>query len=140
MASKDFNTLDERLAKVALRLDKNITALMFNLIRLIGIAVVIATPVLTGLARGNWRASLNLPIPTATTLLDKSGAQAIAQIEAVARSWRIGQTAFITNRLDYIETLNSSDSPSKQAPPRFIQIAIKKGVTASLTRQGTGLL
>ena len=92
--------------------------------------IVPATPVATGLARGNWRPSLNAPSTRPLTFLDPTGAATIARIIAVSRSYRLGDTIFIVNRVPYIGDLNRGSSP--QAPAGFVDTAIKAGVERGL--------
>ena len=126
MASTDISTLEPRLNDLADRLTNSVELLMTDVITFIGTAVVILTPVDTGFARANWRPSLNAPAPTPISFLDPTGTATISRIELVAKLWRVGQTAFITNRAPYIQDLNEGSSP--QAVDGFVELAVLEGL------------
>lgn len=132
--NRDMRTLQVRLDKVAKRLDTSMTRLIFEVIRLVGIAVVISTPVDTGFARANWRPSLNTPTSTPVSFLDPTGAATIARIELIAHQFRLGNQAFLTNRAPYIEDLNDGSSP--QAPANYVNVAIREGTTEAIQNFG----
>lgn len=79
-------------------------------------AVVMATPVDTGRARGNWQASVGTKVDTEVERADKGG-QATATTGAIKIGQMqvpYGQTIWITNNVPYIERLedgHSSDKP-----------------------------
>lgn len=133
MASTDIRTLEARLDKIADRLTDGVELLMEDLITFIGIAVVITTPVDTGFARANWRPSLNIAAPTPVSFLDPTGSATIARIETVAKRWRIGDTAFLTNRAPYIGKLNQGSSP--QAPAGFVEAAVTEGTREAIQKR-----
>lgn len=139
--STAFSTLDDRLNRVADRLTDNVVRLMTEIIISIGTAVVILTPVDTGFARANWRPSLNSPATSPISFLDPTGSATIARIETVARRFRIGDQAFLTNRAPYIGRLNEGSSPQRAAG--FVQLAVIEGITEAFQKRvltGTGLL
>jgi len=103
----------------------------------VGARLVPATPVDTGLARGNWRPGLNVPPSAAVTITDPTGAATIARITAVAKLYRPGNTFFLQNNLDYIEDLNRGKS--RQAAAGFIAEAVRAGVKAGIARFRGGL-
>ncbi len=104
----------------------------------VGRVLVPATPVKTGFARANWRATLNIPSSRPLTFLDPSGQATIARIVAVSRSWTLGDTLFIVNRAPYIEKLNAGSSP--QAPAGFVRVAVDEGVRRALATFTAGLI
>ena len=85
--------------------------------------VVIATPVDTGQARGNWRVSIGtIDYSTDSDSLDKSGNGSISMgIRTIQSGGGLGKIAHISNSLSYISRLN--DGWSMQAPKNFMQIA-----------------
>jgi hypothetical protein len=87
-------------------------------------AVVLATPVDTGRARGNWYPSINAP-STAVDFgaSDKSGSQAISAAQGVIASMRLGDTVWLTNNLPYILPLENGHS--KQAPQGMVDINLE---------------
>jgi hypothetical protein len=86
--------------------------------------VVKSTPVDTGRARGNWQATLGAPADGVVSTLSPSGAEAIAQADAVIATYRGGPGAVIciTNNLPYIVPLNNGHSA--QAPAGFVERAV----------------
>lgn len=97
-----------------------------------------ATPVDTGLARGNWRPSLNVPVQDPTSLPDPSGDGAAERIRSVARQYRIGDTVYVVNRVPYIGALNAGSSP--QAPPNFVETEVDAAVRRATDLVAGGLL
>lgn len=91
-----------------------------------------ATPVDTGLARGNWRPSLNFPVQDPTSLPDPTGAAAAERIRSVARQYRIGDTVYVVNRVPYIGQLNAGSSP--QALPGFVEAEVDEAVRRASER------
>lgn len=83
--------------------------------------IVLSTPVDTGRARGNWFPSTGSPTnqvdPDAS---DKSGAAAIAAVNALAGSLELGDVAWFTNNLPYILPLENGHSD--QAPIGMVDI------------------
>lgn len=88
--------------------------------------VVLATPVDTGRARGNWQASLSAPIKAEIKRIDKSGQSAInAGNSEIGKARDVEYPViFITNNLPYISALNAGTSD--QAPEKFVETVIKK--------------
>lgn len=84
--------------------------------------VVLATPVDTGRARGNWQVDLNR-IPGGEVVgVDKGGGATIASESAIIQTAKPFGTIQIANNVPYIGRLN--DGYSKQAPAGFIEAAI----------------
>lgn len=84
--------------------------------------VVVATPVDTGQARGNWRVSVGMVDKKTDQTEDKSGQGSISKgIATIQSGGGIGKVVYISNSLKYIEKLN--DGWSMQAPKNFMQIA-----------------
>lgn len=82
-------------------------------------AVVLATPVDEGRARGNWFPSINSPsseVDMAAT--DKSGSGAISALESVVAKADLGDTIWQTNNLPYILPLENGWS--QQAPEGMV--------------------
>lgn len=89
-------------------------------------AVVLATPVDTGRARGNWQVGIDTAVTDARDVLDPSGAGTIAEGAARVAGRRSGQTIFISNNVPYIGRLN--EGSSSQAPAMFVEQAVAAGV------------
>ena len=120
-----LKSLEGRLTRVSERLETSIVDFVASLAGEIGDELVPATPVDTGFARGNWRPTINLPATTPVTFNDPTGAATMARIRTVGRTYRLGQTLYITNNVGYINSLNEGSSP--QAPKGFVQLAVRKG-------------
>lgn len=88
--------------------------------------VVLNTPVLTGLARGNWQATVEAPTVVAVERMDPSGVTVIAEAAGVAARAKPGQTLFLANNLPYIGALNEGSSP-QQPEPGFVERAVAAG-------------
>lgn len=132
-----LDSLDGRLRRVASRLERGVERFVGSVVAEIGKELVPATPVDTGLARGNWRPSLNGPASTPIAFLDLTGAATVARIQSIGRQYRLGQTVYIVNRVPYISMLNSGSSP--QAPAGFVQASVRRAVSRASARQ-RGLL
>ena len=84
--------------------------------------VVVATPVDTGQARGNWRVSVGVVDKKTDQTQDKSGQGSISKgIATIQSGGGIGRVVYISNSLKYIEKLNNGWS--MQAPKNFMQIS-----------------
>ena len=84
--------------------------------------VVVATPVDTGQARGNWRVSVGVVDKKTDQTQDKSGQGSITKgIATIQSGGGIGKVVYISNSLKYIEKLNNGWS--MQAPKNFMQIS-----------------
>lgn len=82
-------------------------------------SVIRSTPVDTGRARGNWQTSVGQPTPNEIDRDDKSGAQAIGEVQARTPEGS-GQEVFLTNNLPYIYSLEFGSS--KKAPEGMVRI------------------
>ena len=84
--------------------------------------VVVATPVDTGQARGNWRVSVGVLDKKTDQTQDRSGQGSISKgIATIQSGGGIGKVVFLSNSLKYISRLN--DGWSMQAPKNFMQIS-----------------
>ncbi len=93
---------------------------MFDLDRVI----VQKTPRDTGLAKGNWIASIGSPYRGTTTKLHKTNNT--PSIERIRRPC----VSYLSNNLPYIERLNEGWGKKPQAPAGYIEDAIKIVVAA----------
>jgi hypothetical protein len=84
--------------------------------------VVLATPVDTGRARGNWQVSIDSFPDDEFDQMDKSGGGTITAGFAVMQNPKIYRQTVISNNVPYIGRLN--DGYSKQAPAGFVEAAI----------------
>jgi hypothetical protein len=85
--------------------------------------VILATPVDTGRARGNWQTTINTPVTGVTARESTSGAESIA--DAAANLGSLLDVVWFTNNLHYIEGLEMGTG-SAQAPEGMLRVnAIK---------------
>lgn len=110
------------IEELTLEIDREARALTLNLLKLL----VLATPVDTGRARGNWQVSSRTPRNTTLNVTDRSGGISISR--ALSGLERLSRRYWITNNLDYIEDLNRGTS--QQAPVRFVETAITRVLNA----------
>lgn len=81
--------------------------------------VVMATPVDTGTARGNWKVSSTPDTSYDNTASDKSGQGALQKIFVfISQNTKLGSVVYIQNNLPYIERLE--DGYSQQAPSGMV--------------------
>jgi hypothetical protein len=90
--------------------------------------VVLATPVDTGRARGNWRVGVNFDPTGEIERKSRKGSIAIkvGQSEIAGAKDKGLVDIVIANNLSYIERLN--DGWSEQAPAKFVEKAIRRAV------------
>ncbi len=132
-----FSELDDRMNKLGFSLKKGLTKVTKNVARGIGATLVDSTPVDTGLARSNWRATLNGPasgtIPPyspgnhlgISESANASGAKA-QQKQVIERfdASKLG-SIFLTNNVHYIGLLDGGSSA--QGGRDMVAIAITTG-------------
>ena len=87
--------------------------------------VILATPVDTGQARGNWFASLGRPVTSASSATSKTGASRIGGNAGVIAGALPEVDIYISNNVRHIGPLNNGSSA--QAPAGFIQQAVIAG-------------
>ncbi len=80
--------------------------------------VIKATPVDTGRARGNWQTAVGSPAQAETDRVDKSGGEAIAEVETKTPEGA-GQVTYLSNNLPYIDALENGSST--QAPEGMVR-------------------
>jgi len=89
--------------------------------------VVLATPVETGRARGNWQTTLNVPATGEIDRLDPDGSEAIGDGSGVINRAPDFPLIHIANNLPYIGALNYGKPPgrqhSKKSPLLFVELA-----------------
>jgi hypothetical protein len=102
-----------------IRVDKVRRASALELISL----VITATPVDTGMLRGNWQTKLNAPVTSHIVRLDKGGNAAIA--EALANLGSMVDVVYMTNSLPYAEKIEY-EGYSRQAPQGMLRANVAK--------------
>lgn len=127
----DLGTFAKRIRKIGQNIEKNSDEAVRRCALSVDATVVLATPVDTGRARGNWQVELNAPAVGATDNVSPSGREAIEQGKATIAGYKGGTkeaAVHITNNLPYIGRLN--EGHSAQAPAGFVEKAIEVGVQA----------
>jgi len=130
--SRSMDELGRRIGDLSKALASNIENVMAEVVTEIGREVVLATPVDTGYARGNWRPSINSPAESPISFLDGTGQATISRIAIVGRRYRTGDVVYIVNRAPYIGALIAGSSP--QAPPNFHVNALIQGERTAFRR------
>ena len=131
----DFNLSMEKFAEKTLdKLEAGFKKVAFGLSE----DIIMATPVDSGRARGNWFPEINSFSNQEDNNADGSGSVAISKVAAKTRALKLGQTFTLTNNLPYIVKLeyglyplNSKGSKtisgfSTQAPQGMVRINLIK--------------
>lgn len=121
-------TFARRMVQLGKRVEKRSNLAVIRTATVVNQAVVLATPVDKGQARGGWQAGIASPPPGTDGALDKEGSATIAQNNATIKRRRRGQDVFISNNVGHIGPLNAGSS--SQAPANFIEKAVAEGVAA----------
>lgn len=86
-----------------------------------GSAIILDTPVDSGLLRGNWQAAPHTPPAGVKTLKDPSGTAAIAALSRALAALQPGDALFLVNNLPYAEAVEYGRH-SRQAPAGMVRI------------------
>ena len=78
-----------------------------------------------GRLRANWQLSLDAPIYTEVKGQDKSGRATRSKAKQKMRTYKLDDTVYFTNNLDYAELIETGQH-SKQAPQGMVAINVKK--------------
>lgn len=106
--------------KTGLRMDVVVRKVALDVHR----SVVLATPVDTGHARGNWQVAINLAPDAELNVKDPTGAATIAKGATVLATLKAGDVAWIANNVAYILPLEYGHS--KQAPAGMARITVAR--------------
>lgn len=87
-------------------------------------AVIMDTPIDTGLARGSWWPSKGTPVMGGAQRMDASGLSAMRDVEAVVRTARFDDVLFLMNNVSYIVPLEYGWS--KQQPEGMVRINVAR--------------
>ncbi len=132
-----FSALPRRMNKLGGTITKGVSKLAQDVAKGIGATVVDTTPVDTGLARSNWRATISAPasgtIPPyapGVKLGIGEGANASAakaQQKQVIERFNVAKhtSIFITNNIPYIGALNAGSSP--QSAGSMVALGLQTG-------------
>lgn len=119
MANYDAANLDAWARKIDQELNRVVAAVCMDL----SSKVILRTPVDTGRARANWKATIDLPSSGTTLDTDKSGTSAIKEAERVSLG-AAGNIFYLTNNLPYIGPLEYGSS--QQAPRGMVRITVSE--------------
>lgn len=103
-------------------------------------ALVFATPVDTGRARGNWQTTLDAPVDGDLSVTDKVGGATVQRgLLVISSDLSVGENGYrrivIQNNLPYINRLNNGHSKLQQPVPGFVERAIVAGLQTVTERQ-----
>lgn len=126
--------LSINLHAIANAVESGVNRYAEKIARDIGFALINVTPVDTSLAKSNWilsvgdrvtnvRAAFALGSKGSTS--SHSGAAAFADLQKNLSSRKRGDIIHIQNNTPYIETLNGPNTPSRQAPPGFVENVVE---------------
>lgn len=118
----DLNQFSKRMGVLANQIPENADKLVRRVSVAADQAVVMATPVDTGLARSNWVATLDTAF---TGVVAEPNTNSMEQARgAIARyNGDVHASVHLTNNLDYIEKLN--EGHSMQAPAGYVRISLQ---------------
>ncbi len=116
---------ERRLRRIASRIVVNAGRAVKEAAIVADQVVTTSTPVDTGRARSNWRASLDSPAIGVVGPLDRSGQTAMSRARSVIAAFRTGvnRAIHITNNVPYIRSLDAGSSA--QAPAGMTAKAIQ---------------
>ena len=118
LITHNLNILANQLIAMPKIVEMNATNMVRKMALTLASGVIKATPVDTGLARGNWQVSLRSPINT--EISSKSGQESINKAKTVSLQFTLkDKSIWICNNLPYINALNNGWS--KQANAGFIE-------------------
>ena len=131
----DFNLSMEKFAEKTLdKLEVGFKKVAFGLSE----DIIMATPVDSGRARGNWFPEINTFSSQEDNNADGSGSIAVSKVASKTRTLKLGQTFTLTNNLPYIVRLEYGLYPlnskgnktisgfSTQAPQGMVRINLIK--------------
>lgn len=131
MAKNTMGDFAGRMGKRAKNVIRNTDLVVRKMAITVDGTVVLATPVKTGRARGNWQVEVGAEPPQGVLeTTDPGGARAIELAKTAIAQYKGGQgnAIHITNNLPYIGRLNNGHSA--QAPAGFVEKAVMTGIQA----------
>lgn len=124
----DLKSFAKRIREIGEQVEVGSNRLVVEVALAVDQTVVLATPVDTGRARGNWQVGIGQAVTEESADEDKVGQRTIDRNKRKVLSRKSGQSIFISNNLPYIRTLN--EGHSAQAPEGFVNTAVLEGVKA----------
>jgi len=103
-------------SKTTDRLDRTRRAVVIKLFS----AVILDTPVLSGRLRGNWQTGVKSPVLGTVGRLDKSGSDAIAEVQKQTAASGPDDAMYLTNNLPYARRIEY-EGWSKKAPDGMVR-------------------
>lgn len=89
-------------------------------------AVVLRTPVDTGLLRGNWQPSIGSPRGGRSTVKDKSGQAAIARVRGTTSQVTWGTDVYLMNNLPYAAVVEFGGYPDPVKKGTYVPAGTSK--------------
>ena len=122
----NFTSLARALQNRAREIDQGVESTVRRAALTTVSVAAIATPVDTGLARGNWRTRIGSPEEEVINT-PRSVAQVVGEATAEVRQWTLtSPDIFVTNNVEYIGFLD--EGSSLQAPNGMTEQAIAAGL------------
>lgn len=110
------------LRKFAKKAGNNAESAIRKIILSVDYGVIDISPRDKGRFANNWNVSINSIDKSTTEETDKSGELAKARAKSVMLSFKLGDTAYISNSLPYAQRLE--DGYSKQAPAGMVKVTL----------------
>jgi hypothetical protein len=129
----NLKSFAKRMREVARGIEINTTDRQRVAALIVNQTIVLATPVDTGRARGNWVASLGGPVTSILDTEDKSGQETISRNNSTIGRSKPHGDIWLSNNLPYISRLN--EGSSSQAPAMFVEQAIQIGLRSSRSQK-----
>lgn len=115
-------TFRANFAKLIKRAGNNAQIVVRKVAIDLGQSLVSLSPVDTGRFKNNWVPGTNAINAGTTVEVDPSGSAAMANINAAAQEFKVGDIFYITNSLPYARALEYGHS--KQAPHGMVRITV----------------
>ena len=121
-------SLDRQIRQVESGLNEAVSKVIGEMAFAAFSAIVLATPVDTGRARGNWQPSVGEPESGELNVQDKSGSSAIGKSRSTFANYSLGPKIWFSNNVPYIQRLNEGHSQQAKVPG-FVERAIQEGLS-----------
>lgn len=127
MASRSLRRFGNRIRELAEGLEHNAASLTQEVAEHVHGAVVLATPVLTGLARSSWTAAVGAP--DLSPRAPRTELETIHEAQAAIRSAPADSEIHVANAVPYLAELNAGSS--RKAPAGFVERAAAVGAAVA---------
>lgn len=105
--------------------EKDLAKVIKESVKELLIDIIDATPVDTGLLKGNWQTSLNAPISDKLEDTSSSGSTPKQLSARALGQYKLGQTIYFVNNLDYANVIEFGQH-SQQAPYGMVRVNIAR--------------